>query len=85
MWDEDKEKRITAKLLVTYCVPRVAREIHVARNTEKALECFERAKELRREVEGRRQRRVAEAEGVAFELLDAPSYDGSDYGAIVSR
>jgi hypothetical protein len=84
MWDKDKEKRITANLLVKYCVPGVVREIRVARNTEKAFECFERAKALR-EVEARRQRRMAEAEGVDFELLDAPSYDGSGYGALVSR
>lgn len=44
MWDREEEKRITAKQLVEWCVPIVAKYIRVARNTEKAEECFEKAK-----------------------------------------
>ncbi|OAG25450.1 kinase-like protein [Alternaria alternata] len=60
MFEKDEKKRATAKILVRYCVPAIARKILVAREEERALECFERAKALRDEIVIKQQSRVAE-------------------------
>jgi len=78
LWERDEEKRTTAKQLVEWCVPLVARYIRVARHTEKAEERFEKAAKSRDEVEGKQQNRELRAE--AMELLDPPSYEGNGYG-----
>ncbi|CAG5156047.1 uncharacterized protein ALTATR162_LOCUS3959 [Alternaria atra] len=82
MFEVDEKKRITARMLVRYCVPRIARMICVTREEEKAEECFERAKALRKEVERKQQSRVVAAEGMAFGVANVPRDEGKDYHAI---
>jgi serine/threonine protein kinase len=82
MWQVKEDERLTAKQLVKYCVPRIAREIRVARNTEKSEECFERATALRAEIEEEYCGRKLEADGVPFDILNFPSYEGNGYCVI---